>query len=343
MGLQEKEGSRMIFGRASASAMLLAALAVQPAFGQDPHLLVVTGLGGDPEYSGRFEKMGSTFVAAALEKFAIPADHVVYLGEDAAADPHISDRSTRENVDLAFTNLASNSQPGDRIFIVLIGHGSFNAGESRFNLPGPDLTAEDFGLHLDQLSDRQVTFVNLASASGEFIQALSGDGRTIVTATRTGREGNDAVFGGYFIEAFIGDAADLDKDGRVSVWEAFEFARIEVTREYETSNRIATEHAVLDDNGDGEGSTELADATDGALARRMFLAADPTLAAARATDDPELKALLEHKADLERRIDELRAVRDQIPQDRYDSDLEELLIELAIANRTIQARESGGN
>ena len=333
----------MMCGRAFAVAVLVATSAVQPARGQDPHLLVITGLGGDPEYSGRFQEMGSTFVAAALEKFAVPTDNVIYLGEDAAADPRIRDRSTRENVDLAFTDLASNTRSGDQIFVVLIGHGSFNAGESRFNLPGPDLTAEDFGLHLDQLSDRQVTFVNLASASGEFIKALSGAERTIVTATRTGREGNDAVFGGYFIDAFIGDAADLDKDGRVSVWEAFEFARIEVTREYETSNRIATEHAVLDDNGDGEGSTELADAMDGALARRMFLAADPTLAAARATDDPELRALLEQKADLERRIDELRAVRDQLDQDRYESDLEELLIELALANRAIQARESGGN
>jgi hypothetical protein len=333
----------MMFARALAFVAFVTTYSVQPVFGQDPHLLVITGLGGDPEYSGRFQEMGSSFVATALEKLSLPPDNIIYLGEDATADPHIRDRSTRENVDLAFTNLASNTRSGDHVFVVLIGHGSFNAGESRFNLPGPDLTAEDFGLHLDQLSDRQVTFVNLSSASGEFIKALSGSGRTIVTATRTGREGNDTVFGGYFINAFIGDAADLDKDGRVSVWEAFEFARVEVTREYETSNRIATEHAALDDNGDGEGSTDLADAMDGALARERYLAGDPTLAAARATDDPELRALLEQKADLERRIDELRSVRDQLAQDRYESDLEELLIELALANRAIRARETGGN
>jgi hypothetical protein len=224
---------------------------------------------------------------------------------------------------------------------VLIGHGSFTNGESRFNLPGPDLTAEDFALYLDQLSDRRVAFVNLASASGEFVKALSGEGRAIVTATRTGRERNETVFGGYFVDAFTGETADLDKDGRVSLWEAFEFARTEVTREYTTSNRIATEHAVLDDNGDGEGSTELVDAMDGALARTMFLAADPTLAAARATSDPVLRALLEQRLGLEQRLEELRSLRGQIDQDRYDADLEEILVELALLNREIQTQSSG--
>ncbi len=319
--------------------LFVTAAAQQPLPGQDnTHLLVIVGLGGDPEYSERFMEWGGSLVAAAGEEFGLPADNVIYLGEDPAADPRIQDRSTRENVDRAFTKLASNSQPGDHIFVVLIGHGSYTAGDSRFNLPGPDLTAEDFGLHLDQLSDRQVAFANLASASGEFVNALSGDGRAIVTATRTGRERNETIFGGYFVDAFTGEDADLDKDGRVSLWEAFEFARIEVTREYETSNRIATEHPVLDDNGDGEGSTELVDAADGALARTMFLAADPTLAAARATDDLELRALLLQKSDVERRIEELRVLRDQIDPERYDSQLEELLVELALTNREFEAR-----
>ena len=324
-----------------AIVMLFAMAGVRPVLGQGTHVLVINGLGGDPEFRERFTEWGGTLVTAAAEKFRIPASNIIYLGEDPTTDPRLQDRSTRENVDRAFTDLASNSQPDDHIFVVLIGHGSYTNGESRFNLPGPDLTAEDFGLHLDRLSDRSVAFINLASASGEFVKALSGAGRAIVTATRSGRERNETIFGGYFIDAFDGETADLDKDGRVSVWEAFEFARTEVTREFETSNLIVTEHAVLDDNGDGEGSTELVDAMDGAFARTMFLAADPSTAAARATDDPVLKALYEQKADLERRIAELRELRGQIDQDRYENDLEELLVELALGNRAIQAREAG--
>jgi len=322
--------------------MLFVTAAAPPVMGQDTHILVITGLGGDPAYSERFMEWGGALVAAAGEKFGLPADRIIYLGEDPAADPRIQDRSTQENVDRAFTKLVSDSQPGDHIFVVLIGHGSYTGGESRFNLPGPDLTAEDFGLRLDQLSDRRVAFMNLASASGEFVKALSGEGRTIVTATRTGRERNETIFGGYFVDAFTGETADLNKDGRVSVWEAFEFARTEVTREYETSNLIATEHPVLDDNGDGEGSTELVDALDGTLARTMFLAADPAMAAARSTDDPELRALLEQKVDVEQRIEELLALREQIDQDRYENELEELLVELALTNRELEAR-TGGN
>ena len=322
--------------------MLFVMAAAQPVAGQDnTHLLVITGLGGDPAYSQKFLELGSALVVTAGEKLGLPADHIIYLGEDPAADPLIQDRSTRENVAQAFTELVSSSQPGDQIFIVLIGHGSYSNGESRFNLPGPDLTAEDFDLYLDQLSDRPVAFANLSSASGEFVKTLSGDGRTIITATRTGRERNETIFGGYFVEAFTGEEADLDKNGRVSVWEAFEFAHIEVTREYEMSNRIATEHALLDDNGDGEGSTDLMDAADGALARTMFLAPDPTVAAALATDDEELKSLLEQKADVERRLEELLALRGQIDQDRYDDELEALLVELALTNREIESRTDG--
>ena len=275
MGLPEEEGTHMISRGTLAIVMLFATAGVQPVLGQNTHVLVINGLGGDAEFRERFTEWGGTLVAAAGEKFGIPSSNIIYLGEDPTADPRLQDRSTRENVDRAFTDLASNSQPDDHVFVVLIGHGSYTDGESRFNLPGPDLTAQDFGLHLDRLSDRRVVFVNLASASGEFVKALSGAGRTIVTATRTGRERNQTIFGGYFIDAFDGDTADLDKDGRVSVWEAFEFARTEVVREFETSNRIATEHAVLDDNGDGEGSGELVDAIDGAFARTMFLAPDP--------------------------------------------------------------------
>ena len=330
----------MIFRSAVATIMLLVTAAAQPVCGQDTHVLIITGLGGDPEFRQKFSEWSGTLVSAVGEKFAIPAENIIFLSEDPAADPRIQGRSTRENVDGAFTTLASNSQPGDYVFVVLIGHGSYANGESRFNLPGPDLTAEDFALRLDQLSERRVAFVNLASASGEFVKALSGEGRAIITATRTGRERNETVFGGYFIDAFAGEAADLDRDGRVSLWEAFEFARIEVTREYSTSNRIATEHAMLDDNGDGEGSTELLDAADGALARSMFLAADPNLAAARATDDPELKALFGQRAELEQRLEALRALRGQIDQDRYDTDLEEVLVELALLNREIRARSS---
>jgi hypothetical protein len=156
--------------------------------------------------------------------------------------------------------------------VLLIGHGSAQGGEARFNLPGPDLTAADFGQLLARFSTQRVALVNAASASGDFVVALSAPNRTIITATRGASEKNETVFGGYFVKAFAGEVADTDKDGQVSLLEAFSYARREVERFYQSENRLQTEHALLDDNGDGEGSRDPdASATDGANARRFLL------------------------------------------------------------------------
>ena len=212
---------------------------------QETHVLVIGGLGGDEAHRQRFLEWGGSFVDAAIERLGVPQDHIVYLGEKPDADPRITERSTRDNVERVFREIASKVAPGDHVFIMLIGHGSYSSGESRFNLPGPDLTAEDFGLLLDQLPDQDVSFANVTSASGGFVAALSGPRRAIITATKTGMERNESVFAGYFVDAFAGDGADLDKNGRVSMSEAFQFATTEVAREYENDGRIQTEHALL--------------------------------------------------------------------------------------------------
>ncbi len=313
------------------------------AAAQETHVLVIGGLGGDDAYRERFLEWGGSFVDAATERLGVPRDHIVYLGEKPEADPRITDRSSRDNVERVFAEIASKAAPGDHVFIMLIGHGSYTSGESRFNLPGPDLTAEDFALMLDQLVEQRVSFANVTSASGGFVTALSGPGRAIVTATKTGMERNESVFAGYFISAFTGDGADLDKNGRVSLSEAFEFARTEVAREYESDGRIMTEHALLDDNGDGEGSESLEEGLDGVLAGKLFLGVSPTAVAAMSTDDPALRALYEEKAVLEQRIEELRAIKDQMDEERYETTFEDLLVELALKNRAIQAREGAGS
>lgn len=312
-----------------------------PVMAQDTHVLLIGGLGGDEQHRQQFLEWGGTFLDAATEKLGVPRDNIVYLGEKPDADPRIADRSSRDNVERRFAEMAARAVPGDHVFIMLIGHGSYASGESRFNLPGPDLTAEDFALMLDQLSDQDVSFANVTSASGGFVAALSGPRRTIVTATKTGMERNESVFAGYFVDAFAGDRADLDKNGRVSMSEAFEFATTEVAREYEADGRIQTEHALLDDNGDSEGSTSLEEGLDGTLASSLFLGASPTAVAAMSTDAPALKELYEKKGTLERQVAELAALKDQMDEDRYEADLENLLVELALTNREIQGLEGG--
>ena len=348
-----------------AVGVCVAAVAVLPSAGlgaQNTHLLLVAGLGGTPEYTAAFHGWLSRFADAASEKYGVERGRIVYLGERTELDPTlVSARSTAENIRSAFARLAVSMAAADELIVLLVGHGTFRNDEARFNIPGPDMTPGEFSFLLDGLGDRRVTFVNTASASGPFVEALSGPNRTIIAATRTGRERNVTRFGLHFVEAFAGEDADMDKNSRVSMLEAFGYALREVEREYEGDNQLLTEHAVLDDNGDGEGSREFGEAGggeagrggagsgrsgsdgaggDGALARRVFLSAAGGAMAELVTTDPVLRVLFEAKAEIEARIDALRTRKDQMPLEHYEDQLEELLVELALKNREIRAASS---
>ena len=325
-----------------AALILAIALLPAPAQPQNTHILLISGLGGDPEYTATFHGWLSRFADAATEKHGIPPERITYLGEKTDLDPtRIRARSTAENIRAAFAEILGAMTPADDLVILLAGHGTFRNGSARFNIPGPDLTAEDVAGLLAGLGDRHVTFVNTASASGPYVRALSGPGRTIIAATRTGRERNVTRFGLHFVDAFAGEGADVDKDSRVSMLEAFSYALLEVQREYEGENLLMTEHAILDDNGDGEGSREVDELEgDGALARSVFLRSLEAAAGGGAVT-PELRALFEEKAAIEARIADLRRVKGQMSQERYEDELEELLVELALKNREIRAAGGG--
>lgn len=344
------------------SRRLLAALAVVgglagglawapgDAAAQESHLLVVVGIGGDPEYGRRFLEWGTTLRTAAMERYGLPAERAVLLAEDAAAEG-VSGESRRERVEAELRDMAGRVGPDDRVLLVLIGHGSFRGSEANFNLPGPDLPAVELKALLDALPTPRVAVVNTASASGPYVQTLAAPGRTVITATASGNERNETRFGGYFAEAWTGDGADLDKNGTVSLLEAFLYAKRETERFYDDANRILTEHALLDDDADGEGSREPGpEASDGAVAAGFTLGrpgtravtADGAATPIPASADSVLTRMYGERADLEARVAEFRRLRDTMDPAVYDRELEALLVELALKNREIRAREGGG-
>ena len=226
----------------------------------------------------------------------------------------------------------------DVVYVVLFGHGSYDGQTARFNLPGRDMTPADFNALLRRLPARNVVFVNTSSSSGPFLEVLSAPGRTVITATRSGAEQFTTLFGGYFVEALSSESADADKNGRISMLEAFQYARTEVARAYEQEGLLATEHAMLDDNGDGNGSqTPSPTGGDGKLAAGLSLgsAAD----AAPLPADPRLRALHLERRDLERRVESLRLLKESMPPARYASELERLVTELALKTRDIRTLE----
>ncbi|MFC1660432.1 hypothetical protein ACFL3S_03050 [Gemmatimonadota bacterium] len=320
--------------------------APQPSQAQETRVLLVVGLGGDPEYRELFLGRALEFTSA-MEGLGVPRGNIVYLGERPDDAPEaIQARSTKENVASVLAGMAGEAETGDRILVVLIGHGTSQGGEARFNLPGPDLTPADLDVMLGAFPAQTVAVVNTTPASGPFLAALSGAGRVILTATRSAQERNETQFGGYFVEALADEGSDLDKDGRISLLEAFDYARREVERYYETRNLLATEHPVLDDDGDGEGSADPgADGPDGSLARTFWLGGGRRERGVlgevpEGINDPELRGLYLEKADLERRVAELRALKSQMEESRYEQELEDLLVALALKNREI--REKGG-
>ena len=326
------------------SKQLLAALLVAFAAGhgiasaQSTHLAVIVGLAGDPEFSELYGKWGAALVDAATTRLGIPKTQVQYLSEKPEADQQrATGKSTRDEIVKAFGKLARAGSE-DVIFVVLIGHGTFDGRAAKFNLPGPDMTAADFEPLVKQLAPRRVVFINTASASGPFIEALSGPGRTIVTATRNGRESFATIFGGYFVDALSSDDADADKNRKVSVLEAFDFARREVATAYERQGIILTEHALLDDSGDKEGSAQpTADGKEGRVAALLSLGTagegDPL------PSDPKVRALYEERRALERKVESLRLMKDSMDPEKYAAELEKVVTELALKTRQIREAE----
>ena len=290
------------------------------------YLLIIGGLGGEDSYRERFHEWALQMQDAATERLGVPEDHIWYLAEKPEKDPdRIHAKSTKDNVTGILKDLAERARPSDQVFILLIGHGSYRSDESRFNLPGPDITAEEFSTLLASFSTQQVVFVNTASASGSFVKALSGDNRVVVAATKSGLERNETVFGGYFVEAYAEEGADVNKDGKVSVAEAFEFARLQVARFYEEENRLQTEHAVLEDRG--------------SRAASAFLSGDRRASGEQVVDDPELTALYEEAQSIEDRIEVLKQQKDAMAPDLYMKELETLLLELAKKRRALRELE----
>jgi hypothetical protein len=251
---------------------------------------------------------------------------MLLIGHDDTVD---SDRTQLQRA------IAARAGPSlEPLWLILIGHGTFDGRQAKFNLRGPDVTAEEMAAWLEPL-DRPLAIVNCASASGPFINRLSGPGRVVVTATKSGYEQNYARFGDHLSAAIADPGADLDKDEQTSLLEAYLAASKKVAEFYADEGRLATEHALLDDNGDARGTPATwfrgvravqrandGATVDGLLATRFVLVRSPREAAI----PPELR---ERRDQLELQVANLRERKQQMDEDAYYRELESLLIQIA--------------
>lgn len=304
-----------------------------PRLPPDPNkfAVIISGIGGEEAYAAQFAKWASDLRAAMIGRLGFAEEQVITLTEKPAENEL---RCSAETVRDTFVKLRNAVKPDNQVFIFFIGHGSFDGKIAKFNLIGPDLSAADYAQLINNLPSRKAVIVNMASASGEFIKPLSGNGRVVITATRSGQEQNATRFAEYFIAALNSTEADADKNSRVSALEAFAYATKLTGEFYEQKKRLITEHALLDDNGDGVGHAK-AEEGDGALAKTTYF---DSLPLQQSGGDAELAKLFSERLRLEGEIEQLKLRKAQMNEDEYDAALEKLLVELAKVSQGIKAK-----
>lgn len=276
----------------------------------DLHVVIVEGLGGEPRYA---------------EQFAEQVQVIVDAAESLTAERRIrvfrADEALRDDVLDHFDRLGSDVSESDQVALYLIGHGSYDDHEYKFNIRGPDLTGADIAGMLDKLPSTSQLLVNTSSASGAIAELAKSDNRMLILATRSGAERHATRFGNYFTAALNDPTADVDKNRIITAAEAFSFAARQVDDYFERNGQLATEHPRLE----------------GERADRFGLA---RLGAARPTsDDPVLNELIAERDALNARIDSLRLEQESLPPEEYRSQLLRNMVELAETEEAIEARQ----
>jgi hypothetical protein len=291
--------------------------------------VIIIGAGGEEAYAQQFAQWSTDLTKVLNARFGFSKDRLKILAEKPQPNQL---RATAEEVRRTFAALKSELSPENVLFVFLIGHGSWDGKEAKFNLVGPDLSSQDYNALLAELPTRRIVVFNMASASGEFVKSLSAKGRIVVTATRSGQETNATRFAGFLIKALNATDADTDQDGHISVLEAFTYANRLTTEFYTRAGRLSTEHALLEDNGDGVGH-ERPEAGEGLLARATYL---DSLSVEQAAANATTAKLVKERERLEGEIEQIIARKSSMVESEYEATLERLFIELARINRSIK-------
>lgn len=289
------------------------------------HLVVIAGVSGEARIGTEWHGMAMALASAATQRFGVAPGNVIVLEQDSTRDAgRVQGRSTKVTIERVLSGLARSLTVTDRLVVIVFAHGSNLGGKTRVNLPGPDMTPSDFARLLVPATTPTIAFIQTGSASGEFTTALAGPRRIVISATKSAREQNETIFPGPFVRALTTDAGDTDKDGRVSLFEAFTYAQHEVEQVFTKGGLLPTEHPLLEDGAEG------------GRARTFYL-----VSTTASTADPLIAAALTARAEVQARIDALRARRSTMTEEVYLQALEPLIVELAERTRALRTAPPG--
>lgn len=275
-------------------------------------VLIIGGLGGEAGYEQKFQTQAKAVASAASRSGAALKDIVVITGEQAR----------RTALDPELKKFASTVKNDDQVVVVLIGHGSYDGEEYRFNLPGPDITGREIQSFLDSMPASQMLVVNATSSSGSVVEQWRKPNRVVITATKSGGERNATRFAEYWVQALSSPEADRDKNEIVTAAEAYDYASRKVADTFKSDAALATEHPRLD----GKNADRIV------VARLGNSALLPS--------DDVLDGLMKEQGTLETRLDEVKGKKGSMPPEQYYNELEKVLVDVARLDKRIDARKT---
>jgi hypothetical protein len=310
---------------------VVGALAISwPAIAEQRYAIVLSGASGGAKYAEQMAEWRSDIRSALVDRYGFTSDNVrIFVDETVKT----GEQGTAQNVRTALANLRKQLASDDLLLLIFLGHGTFDGDAAKFNLIGPDLSAVEWAGLLNGLPGRLIV-VNTTEASFPFLERLSAPNRIVITATHSAAQKYATVFPEYFAKAMQEASTDLDKNGRTSIFEVFSAVSLAVKQHFEQRGQLATEHALIDDNGDGVGRESEAPGPDGALARTLYLDAElPAIA-----NNPELAALVRRRRELEAEAEAWKLKKGSMPAPQWEAEYEKLMLELARVSREIKIK-----
>jgi hypothetical protein len=294
--------------------------------------ILISGASGDSELQQTYLKEITDLYSTLTNALGFPRSQVAVLFDDPSKNPDmIGRKATREDLQSLCRELSGRVQKNDLMFVFIAGHGDYDGKIYKLNLVGHDPTGEELASMLYSIPAQRFIVINSTNCSGGSLSALSIKGKIVITSTKSGMEKNQPHAARFLIDALKNNAADSNKDGRVSILEAFVYARQKVAEYYQNEASMQTEHAVLDDNGDGQAQPQPSPENgEGILARIVFLDSGSSVAASALT--PEQKELASEARKIESQIEALKYAKAEMPIDDYEKKLEDLLLKLAQIN-----------
>lgn len=313
-------------------ALLLVALGAWPsaAAAEARWAIIISGASGGEKYAAQLRDWREGLRSAMVDRYGFKPEQVRLLVDESAA---AGEKGSAENVRKVFAEIKKAGTGDDFVLVVLLGHGTYDGDAAKFNLVGPDLTASEWTGILAGVQGRMAV-VNTTEASFPFLASLAAKGRVVITATDSAAQKYATVFPEYFVKAIREASTDLDKNGRTSIFEVFVATSAAVKQHYEQKGQLATERAVLDDNGDGKGREASVEGPDGGVARLAYLDTEST--AENAT--PELAALTKRRRTLEMQAEEHKQLKGVMPEAEWSARFEKLMLELAQVSAEIRKK-----